>query len=374
MQRLDKPNQIPAPCAQSFPYPRLQEALRPRSLADLVANGAELFLEQIDSPQPIRNGQDRTQLGFLLWSQFVSILQQHPTIPLPGLVPHLILVLLRFSLNAPPYQVHLMIELLHHVEAVSNDPGMRQFLPHSLTIGFPHVHRHNLDGTAFVLRQTIQPFLERLLEPIEQHGNHPPSFQIGEHQRILLVSLPQQNLIHAQSAYSPTSDLAGSTLCLPFEDSQHGRFTQPFLERHLLARRFVLHSFVDVHLEAPGLSSLGIDPLRVFCEGLATYGTIKTPLRRMHQRLHSPDVQVTDTTLLLFVNFVRHLQTTWAYGHIVFMFTEQVQILFLVFFLDGTSSDSHSQQIAQGFRRHCLRRQTIYSFHCSCCISGYLLR
>jgi hypothetical protein len=52
-----------------------------------------------------------------------------------------------------------MIELLHHVEAVSDDLGTRQFLAHSLTISFPHIHRHHLDSSAFFLRQALQPLL-----------------------------------------------------------------------------------------------------------------------------------------------------------------------------------------------------------------------
>jgi hypothetical protein len=64
-------------------------------------------------------------------------------------------------------------------------------------------------------------------------------------------------------------------------------------------------------------------------------------------------VELMYTALLLFVNFGRCLQASRAYGHIVFVFTEQVQILLLVLFLNGKSSDAHSgqtQQIAQGFR------------------------
>ena len=158
----------------------------------------------------------------------------------------------------------------------------------------------------------------------------------------------------------PQQAISKQALSLPFEDIQYGGFMQPFLESHLLSRRFVLHSFVDVHLEDPGLPSFGINPLQTLCKGFATYMAIKAPLRKMHQRFHSPDIQVTYTTLLSLVNFIRHFQTTRAYGHIMFMFAEQVQILFLVLFLNGKSSDSHSgqtQQITQGFRCHGLRRR-----------------
>ena len=85
-QRLDKPKQIPYPCGQSFPYLRPQETLRLRSNGDLVANSAELFLEKINSAQLVRNGQDSTQLGFLLWGELVPVLQQHPSAPFQGLV------------------------------------------------------------------------------------------------------------------------------------------------------------------------------------------------------------------------------------------------------------------------------------------------
>jgi len=48
--------------------------------------------------------------------------------------------MVRSPLNAPPHQVNLMVELFHHVEAIGDNLGLRQFLAHSLAIGFPHVH------------------------------------------------------------------------------------------------------------------------------------------------------------------------------------------------------------------------------------------
>jgi hypothetical protein len=88
-QRLDKPNHIPASGGQSFPYPRPQEALRPCSIGDLVADGAELFLEHMDGAQLVRNGQDSTQLGLLLCGEIAPILQQHPPASLQCLVQSL---------------------------------------------------------------------------------------------------------------------------------------------------------------------------------------------------------------------------------------------------------------------------------------------
>ncbi len=180
------------------------------------------------------------------------------------------------------------------------------------------------------------------------------------------MSFPQRDFVHSQDVYSTIINLAGSALRLSLEDIQHRRFTQPFLESDSSSGCLVLHSLVDVHLEGPRLSPFGIDPLQVLSEGLAAHFTVKAPLRKMHQGLHPPHVQVAYTAILLVVATGCRLHATWADGYVVFMFTKQVQILLLALLFNSKPAYSHAwqtQQITQCFRRHRLQRQTIHSLY-----------
>ncbi|MEE8389204.1 MAG: hypothetical protein V3S14_00190, partial [Anaerolineae bacterium] len=59
-----------------------------------------------------------------------------------------------------------------------------------------------------------------------------------------------------------------------------------------------------------------------------------------------------------------HFQTPWTQSYIVFVFTKQVQVLFLALLFDGKSRHFHSrqvQQIAQSFYCHRLYVQTTHS-------------
>jgi hypothetical protein len=215
-----------------------------------------------------------------------------------------------------------------------------------------------------------------VFEAVRQHGDYSVSFQIGKQQCILLMSFMQRDFVHPQNAYSIIICLTDSSLRLPLEDIQYRHFMQSFLKSHLFSRGLVLHALVDVHLETTGLAPFGFDPLQVLSEWFPTHNAIETPLRKMNQCLHPPDVQVTNKALLLFMHRGRRLQATRTDGHIVFVFTKQVQILLLVFLFNSKSGDDHSrqaQQITQGFRCHCLRCQTIYAIHCSSRIFRYLL-
>lgn len=201
------------------------------------------------------------------------------------------------------------------------------------------------------------------------------AFQVKKHQYVVFVPLPQQDFVHPQHRYQPLR-LAETARApsLPFEDLQYHHLVQPFLKCDLLTGG-ILHAFVDVLLKTLCLSPFRVDPRQVLGEGLIAHSTIKTPLRKIGQRSHPPDVQVAHAALSRCVNMMRRLLTTWADGYVVFVFAEQMQILLPLLFLNGKPGHVHtrqSQQIAQGGCDHRFRCQLGYAFHRSCCILGNL--
>ena len=134
---------------------------------------------------------------------------------------------------------------------------------------YPHIYRNDLDSPPFFFSQTVQPLLKRVFLAIGQHSNHGPSFQVRKCQRILLVSLPHRDFIHAQHSYSTTARLAtGSILGPLLENVQHRRFAQPLLESHMFAAR-LLGTLVNVFLVGSCLPTFGANPFQDLCSELA---------------------------------------------------------------------------------------------------------